>query len=70
MTTSVQPGEMYGPGARSLQDQFDSRRLADRLAELTLHDQLDDGDIALILYGDVPLIGVPTLQRLVAAGKA
>jgi len=28
---------------------------------------VEDGDIALILYGDVPLIGVPTLQRLVAA---
>lgn len=48
MTTPDQPGAMYGPGARSLQDEFDSRRLADRLAELTLHDHLDDGDIALI----------------------
>ena len=28
---------------------------------------VEDGDIALILYGDVPLIGVPTLQRLMAA---
>ena len=28
---------------------------------------VEDGDTALILYGDVPLIGVPTLQRLMAA---
>jgi bifunctional UDP-N-acetylglucosamine pyrophosphorylase/glucosamine-1-phosphate N-acetyltransferase len=30
---------------------------------------VEDGDIALILYGDVPLIGVPTLQRLMAAAS-
>lgn len=42
------PGTMYGAGARALQDEFDSRRLADRLAEVTLHDELDDGDIALV----------------------
>lgn len=41
-------GGMYGEGARALQDAFDSRRLADRLVELTVHDQLDDGDIDLI----------------------
>ncbi|APR03636.1 bifunctional UDP-N-acetylglucosamine diphosphorylase/glucosamine-1-phosphate N-acetyltransferase GlmU [Thauera chlorobenzoica] len=28
---------------------------------------LTDGELALVLYGDVPLIGVPTLHRLVAA---
>ncbi len=28
---------------------------------------LTDGDMALVLYGDVPLIGVPTLRRLVAS---
>jgi len=28
---------------------------------------LTDGDMALVLYGDVPLIGVPTLRRLVSA---
>ncbi len=43
-----QLGAMYGEGARALQDEFDSRRLADRLAEVTLHDELDEGDIALI----------------------
>lgn len=40
--------ELYGPGARAYQDQFDSRRLADRLIEMTVHDELDDGDIALV----------------------
>ncbi len=42
------PGALYGDGARALQDEFDSRRLADRLVEVTLHDELDEGDIALI----------------------
>jgi bifunctional UDP-N-acetylglucosamine pyrophosphorylase/glucosamine-1-phosphate N-acetyltransferase len=28
---------------------------------------VEDGDTALVLYGDVPLIGVPTLRRLMAA---
>ena len=41
-------GALYGSGARELQDHFDSRRLADRLASLTLHDALDEGDIALV----------------------
>ncbi|WP_079434402.1 bifunctional UDP-N-acetylglucosamine diphosphorylase/glucosamine-1-phosphate N-acetyltransferase GlmU [Zoogloea sp. LCSB751] len=31
---------------------------------------VEDGDVALILYGDVPLIGVPTLQRLIQAAGA
>ncbi|MBS0347762.1 MAG: bifunctional UDP-N-acetylglucosamine diphosphorylase/glucosamine-1-phosphate N-acetyltransferase GlmU [Proteobacteria bacterium] len=31
---------------------------------------VEDGDVALILYGDVPLIGVPTLQRLLQAAGA
>ena len=39
---------MYGDGARALQDRFDSRRLADRLAELTVHTELTDDDTALI----------------------
>ncbi|MCK0511596.1 bifunctional UDP-N-acetylglucosamine diphosphorylase/glucosamine-1-phosphate N-acetyltransferase GlmU [Aromatoleum buckelii] len=30
---------------------------------------LTDGDMALVLYGDVPLIGVPTLRRLEAAAR-
>ena len=36
--------EMYGQGARSLQDRFDSRRLADRLVEVTVHDHLTRTD--------------------------
>jgi predicted pyridoxine 5'-phosphate oxidase superfamily flavin-nucleotide-binding protein len=39
---------MYGDGSRGLQDAFDSRRLADRLEELTVHDELNDDDIDLI----------------------
>jgi predicted pyridoxine 5'-phosphate oxidase superfamily flavin-nucleotide-binding protein len=39
---------LYGPGARAFQDHFDSRRLADRLVEMTLHTELSDDDIALI----------------------
>ena len=40
-------GDLYGPTARELQDEFDSRRLADRL-EQVVHTALDDGDRALI----------------------
>jgi predicted pyridoxine 5'-phosphate oxidase superfamily flavin-nucleotide-binding protein len=39
---------LYGDGARALQDEFDSRRIADRLHALTLHAELTDDDIALI----------------------
>ena len=48
MSIDQQPSSLYGAGARALQDTFDSRRLADRLAQLTLHDTLTDDDIALI----------------------
>jgi predicted pyridoxine 5'-phosphate oxidase superfamily flavin-nucleotide-binding protein len=41
-------GELYGPGARAFQDELDTRRLADRLAEWTVHTELDEGDITLI----------------------
>lgn len=34
--------ELYGPGARRLQDTFDSRRLADRLVEITVSDTIDE----------------------------
>ncbi|MGZ6793244.1 MAG: pyridoxamine 5'-phosphate oxidase family protein [Mycobacteriales bacterium] len=39
---------MYGDGARSLQDRFDTRRLADRLEEVTVHDHLTDTDRELV----------------------
>jgi len=35
---------LYHEGNRQLQDQFDSRRIADRLQQVTLHDQFTDGD--------------------------
>ena len=41
-------GDLYGNGSRHLQDEFDSRRIADRLEGLTVHEELDDGDRALI----------------------
>tara|TARA_B100000579_G_C22778690_1_gene828043 strand:- start:556 stop:1149 length:594 start_codon:yes stop_codon:yes gene_type:complete len=40
MTESA--GELYGPGARTLQDHFDARRLADRLNEITVTSAMDD----------------------------
>ncbi len=40
--------QLYGDGARALQDVFDSRRLADALAAVTVHDELTDDDIELI----------------------
>ena len=39
---------MYHQGNRELQDRFDSRRIADRLEQVTVHDQLSGGDVALI----------------------
>jgi predicted pyridoxine 5'-phosphate oxidase superfamily flavin-nucleotide-binding protein len=48
MATQDQGGEFYGEGARALQDTFDSRRLADTLAAVTVHHELTDDDIELI----------------------
>jgi predicted pyridoxine 5'-phosphate oxidase superfamily flavin-nucleotide-binding protein len=39
---------LYHAGSRRLQDQFDSRRLADRLEEVKVRDHIDDGDRAFI----------------------
>lgn len=38
----------YGEGHRRLQDRFDSRRIADRLEAVTLHDEFTAGDRAFI----------------------
>ena len=38
----------YNDGSRQLQDEFDSRRLADRLEQVTLSDSIDDADRAFI----------------------
>ena len=43
METSI-----YHQGNRQLQDQFDSRRIADRLQQVTLHDRFNEGDRAFI----------------------
>ena len=42
------PVSWYHAGSRSLQDQFDSRRIADRLAEVQLHTAFTDEDRAFI----------------------
>ena len=39
---------MYHPGSRSIQDRFDSRRIADRLEQVTVHDELSESDTAFI----------------------
>jgi len=39
---------LYHEGARELQDRFDSRRIADRLAEVTLRHEFTDADRELI----------------------
>ncbi len=39
---------MYHEGSRRLQDRFDSRRIADRLEQVTLHGTITDGDRAFI----------------------
>ena len=44
---------LYHEGNRELQDQFDSRRIADRLEEVTLHDFLLDHDRSMIESADM-----------------
>ena len=41
-------GDLYHQGARELQARFDTRRLADRLEEVKVHDALTDDDRAFI----------------------
>ncbi len=36
--------DMYHGGSRQLQDRFDSRRIADRLEQITVHDRFTDED--------------------------
>ena len=40
--------DWYNSGSRELQDRFDSRRIADRLTQVTLHDRFTPDDRALI----------------------
>ncbi|HEY3082641.1 MAG TPA: pyridoxamine 5'-phosphate oxidase family protein [Chloroflexota bacterium] len=39
---------MYNAGSRALQDRFDSRRIADRLEQVTVHDAFTEHDRAFI----------------------
>ncbi len=45
---SAVSGAMYHAGARALQDRFDSRRIADRLESVTVHQELTEADRAAI----------------------
>jgi predicted pyridoxine 5'-phosphate oxidase superfamily flavin-nucleotide-binding protein len=40
--------ELYNDGARELQDRFDTRRLADRLEQVKVHDTITDEDGAFV----------------------
>lgn len=44
---------LYHDRSRELQDRFDTRRLADRIEERIVHDQIDDGDRAFIEARDM-----------------
>ena len=44
---------LYHEGNRALQDEFDSRRLADRLADIIVHDELQERDRAFIESRDL-----------------
>jgi uncharacterized protein len=39
---------MYHEGSRAIRDRFDSRRIADRLEQVTVHTELSDGDTEII----------------------
>ncbi len=41
-------GGIYHRGSRTLQDAFDSRRIADRLEEITVHAEFSDADQAFV----------------------
>ena len=44
---------LYHDGNRQLQDRFDSRRIADRLQQVTVHDRFSDGDRAFVERSDM-----------------
>ena len=54
-------GEMYNDGSRELQDRFDSRRIADRLEEVTVHDRFTDDDRAFVAR--CPMFFLATADR-------
>jgi predicted pyridoxine 5'-phosphate oxidase superfamily flavin-nucleotide-binding protein len=45
--------DLYGRGARDLQDRFDTRRLADRIDQRLVKDSIDDGDRAFVARMDM-----------------
>jgi predicted pyridoxine 5'-phosphate oxidase superfamily flavin-nucleotide-binding protein len=45
--------DRYHDGSRTLQDRFDTRRLADRLDEVIIHDVISDGDRAFMERADM-----------------
>jgi hypothetical protein len=47
------PDNLYHDGNRTLQDRFDSRRIADRLQEVTLHDRFLHHDVEMINNADM-----------------
>ncbi|PKO55110.1 MAG: bifunctional N-acetylglucosamine-1-phosphate uridyltransferase/glucosamine-1-phosphate acetyltransferase, partial [Betaproteobacteria bacterium HGW-Betaproteobacteria-19] len=71
---------VYGHGGEVVRERLDAPDLSWALQSPQLGTghavqqalpHLTDGSLALVLYGDVPLIGVPTLRRLAqAAGKS
>jgi len=44
---------MFNNGARTLQDRFDTRRLADRIEDRLVHDQLTPDDVAFVEARDM-----------------
>jgi uncharacterized protein len=48
---------MYNDGHRTLQDRFDSRRIADRLEQVTVHAELTDRDVAFIEASSMFFLG-------------
>ena len=50
----------YHPGSRALQDRFDSRRIADRIEQVTLHDVITPDDAALLTR--VPMFFLATVE--------
>jgi uncharacterized protein len=44
---------LYSPSARALQDQFDTRRLADRLEDVTVHDRFTPHDRSFLERRDM-----------------
>ncbi|MEY2935735.1 MAG: hypothetical protein RL033_6484 [Pseudomonadota bacterium] len=54
--------ELYQGGSRTLQDQFDTRRLADRIEERLVHNRLSDEDRAFIEACDMFFLATADAQ--------